>query len=483
MKSCCKRFEIYFFLFVFLVAVLLGAPCDSRAAKPANDKAKVVQPFVDLKSFPDMSDFDPLNPVIPTGDTIKIAIVAPFSGPAAPNGQMDFLYFQWIAHAVNKKGGIFVDGKKKLIEIIKADNMMNPANTKKVCERVILQDKAHFLISGHGSHLVKIVNQLAKQYNVISVVSSANSDELMDATNFNRNSFMLTMSVSQVGRAFAYYYGQVRKKEKKFYIICQDYSFGRGLADSFKKGLKEYYPDAEIVGEDYHKLFLTDYAPFLTKIKAANAEVIFTGDWLPDAGNLFKQARQMGVMLPFANVYMTDPVMLSEVGIDKTEGLVNLTQFGRENPIFRTKEEIRYYQMYQEAWKKWKTPYNTILYQVPTGDFGMYQGQMSWLLSVIARAKSTDPEKIIKVWEGDTFQYFYGKTVKMRACDHKVIQDFHIYEYVKPEKQKLSMNIPPYYWFNTFSAGGPCSTIPAAKVLPWMDQSLDRCKGKNDWGE
>ncbi|HLZ20109.1 MAG TPA: ABC transporter substrate-binding protein, partial [Smithellaceae bacterium] len=281
----------------------------------------------------------------------------------------------------------------------------------------------------------------------------------------------------------AYYYGQIRKKEKKFYILCQDYSFGRSMGDSFKKGLKEYYPEAQIVGEDYHKLFLTDYAPFLTKIKASGAEVIFTGDWYPDAGNLFKQSRQMGVMIPFANVYMTDPVALSEVGVEGTEGLVNISQFTKENPFFRSKEEIKYYSMYLKAWKKWKAPYNSILYQWPVNDFGMYKGQMLWLLSVISRAQSTDPEKIIKVWEGDVYSYPNGKIVRMRACDHKTIQDLHAIEHMRPEKQKASMNIPPYYWFNTYSVGGAGYVIPAEKILPWMDQKLDRCKGKNDWGE
>ena len=480
MKSCVKCFRLCCFVLV-IISLFLGLPGMSQAAK--NPSSKVVPTFLDYKSFPDMSDFDPNNPVIPHGDTIRIAIIAPFSGPAAVNGQMDFLYFQWIAHAVNKKGGILVDGKKKLVEIIKADNQMNPSNTKKVCERVILQDKAQFLISGHGSHLLKIVNQVARQHNVIAVNSSANSDELQDAANFNRNAFMLPMSVSQMGRSAAYYYGQIRKKEKKFYILCQDYSFGRSMGESFKKGIKEYYPEAQIVGEDYHKLFLTDYAPFLTKIKASGAEVIFTGDWYPDAGNLFKQARQMGVMIPFANVYMTDPVALSEAGVEGTEGLVNISQFTKENPFFRSKEEIKYYTMYLKAWKKWKAPYNSILYQWPVNDFGMYKGQMLWLLSVISRAQSTDPEKIIKVWEGDVYQYPNGKVVRMRACDHKTIQDLHAIEHMRPEKQKASMNIPPYYWFNTYSVGGAGYVIPAEKILPWMDQKLDRCKGKNDWGE
>ncbi len=62
------------------------------------------------------------------------------------------------------------------------------------------------------------------------------------------------------------------------------------MAQGFKDGLKDFYPEGQIVGEDYHKLFLTDYAPYITKIKASGAEVVWTGDRQPDAGNLLKQS-------------------------------------------------------------------------------------------------------------------------------------------------------------------------------------------------
>ena len=89
---------------------------------------------------------------------------------------------------------------------------------------------------------------------------------------------------------------------------------------ALKHGLKEYYPEAQIVGEDYHKLFLTDFAPYLTKIKASGAEVVYTGDWIPDAANLVKQARQMGIMLPFAHIFLNEPNFLHEVGVEGTKG-------------------------------------------------------------------------------------------------------------------------------------------------------------------
>jgi hypothetical protein len=64
-----------------------------------------------------------------------------------------------------------------------------------------------------------------------------------------------------------------------------------------------------------------------------------------------------------------------------------------------------------------------------------------------------------------------------------MIQDLTVGEYVPPEKQRESFNIPPYYWYDKTCGVGPTYLIPAGKILPWMDQNLDRCKGKNGWGE
>lgn len=102
---------------------------------------------------------------------------------------------------------------------------------------------------------------------------------------------------------------------------------------------------------------------------------------------------------------------------------------------------------------------------------------------MIERAKSTDPEKIIAVWENETYKFVNGNVVKMRACDHKTIQDLAVAEFVPWEQQKVSFNLPPYYWYKGTSFYGPTAVIPSAKVLPWMDQKLDRCEGNNDWGE
>ena len=441
----------------------------------------------DTAKMGDMSKFDPGHWVNPEGDVIKIAVVWPHSGPAALNGDMGWLCVSWAVYDINQRGGIMVDGKRKKIAIYKADTMSKADQAKKICERMVLQDKVNILIGNSGSNMVKIQNEVANKYKVISVNIGALADELQDATNFSRYAFMTSDSTSQIGRSMAYYYGQIRKKEKKFYILCQDYSYGHDMAQGFKDGLKEFYPEAQIVGEDYHKLFLTDYAPYITKIKAAGAEVVWTGDWQPDAGNLLKQSRQLGLTIPFANLFMDEPNALSEVGIEGTKGLVNIKHFEKAGPQFTSAfpGNAKFYTAWHNQWKNvWKTgSYNTPSFTWPWGTYGHWINQTYWMLSVIERAKSLDPEKIIKVWEGDTYQATNGRLYKMRGCDHKAIQGFRVAEYVPPAEQKQSMNMPPYVWNEKACMVGPSWEIPAAKVLPWMDQKLDRCKGKNDWGE
>ena len=470
------------FMAAYSPSISLAAKADKKAAAaktdPADKWAGKVNASFDINKMGNMSDFDPANPIVPTGDVIKIAHVSTFSGPGAINGEFHFAGLAWAVHDINKRGGIMVDGKKKRIALIKADTMGKPDQAKKVCERMILQEKVHFLVGTTGSNIMKVMNEVGNKYKIPVMNEGALSDELMDATNFGPYAFNTSATASQIGRGLAYYYGQVKKKEKKFFILCQDYSFGRSLADGFKAGLKEYYPDAQLVGEDYHKINLTDFAPYLEKIKASGAEAVFTGDFIPDAANLLKQARQLGILIPFAGLFMNDPNSLHELGVELTKGIVNIDMHD-VYPAFKYPGYDKFHNAWVKQWKTWTTsPFNTRLFEHGSTNLGFYTQQMYWLLSVIERAKSTDPEKIIKVWENDTYRFANGKVIKMRACDHKAMMDFMVTEYVGWEEQKSSFNIPPYYWFKGCAFNGPGVTIPAEKVMPWMDPKLDRCAGQ-----
>ena len=154
-------------------------------------------------------------------------------------------------------------------------------------------------------------------------------------------------------------------------------------------------------------------------------------------------------------------------------------------PFKTAPDYIKFYKAWSNQWKtKWKTaPYNSRGYELIGGAGGAFVMSTYWLLSVMERAKSTDAEKIVQLWEGDVYRYVNGKIVKMRGCDHKMITDLTVQEYVPPEQQKIAMTIPPFYWYKESSYTGPAHRISAAKILPWMDQKLGSCRGKNDWGD
>ncbi len=487
MKKIGKSFFMLLMVSIAL-SLMVYSPsivmAEEGKADPADKLAKANAAF-DGDKMGDMSDYDPSTWVSPTGDTIKIAIVASFSGPSAMNGQYYWGAVTWVAHDINKRGGIFVDGKKKLIEVIKADTMGKTDQAKKVAERMVLQEKVDVLWGTDGSHIQKVINEVANKYKVVAQNACSTSDDIQDAENFGPYSFQSGVSTDQVARGLAYYYGQIQKHDKKFYILCQDYGFGHNFADGFKRGLALYYPEAQIVGEDYHKLFLTDFAPYLEKIKASGAEVIFTGDWMPDASNLAKQSRQMGVNLPFAHIFMTETNTLHDVGIEGGRGWVNVFANHSPVPFSSAPGWLKLYEAWNNQWKKWTTPpYNSHTWAyMPAAVGGSWVTQTYWLVSVIERAKTTNADKIVQLWEGDTYRGADGKVLKMRACDHKAIEDLSATVYGTPEEQKATFTIPPYYWFKDASYASKIYTLPADKVLPWMDQCLDRCKGKNDWGE
>jgi hypothetical protein len=120
----------------------------------------------------------------------------------------------------------------------------------------------------------------------------------------------------------------------------------------------------------------------------------------------------------------------------RLQGLVNVAQYGIGNPAFRNENQIKYHKAWQKARTNWKAPYDTVLYTHPSGNIGAYITSVYWLLSVVERAGSTDPEKVIKVWEDDVYQGPSGNVYKMRACDHKQIGLLTVQEYVPPAEQK-----------------------------------------------
>jgi branched-chain amino acid transport system substrate-binding protein len=416
-------------------------------------------PGIDPSKISDMSDFDPNQPTYQGDDTIKIGLVEAFSGPGAINGQYYRMSTHWVAHDINKRGGILVDGKMKKVEVVLGNSMGKPSMVKKAAERLILRDKVDFLWGTAGSHNTKILQQVAKKYKKIFLNPMSLSDALHDGKNFNKYTFRTKMNVTMLGKALTYFYKD--RAEKRFYILNQDYSFGHSLADAIKKGLKEYRPDAKLVGESFHPLFLKDFAPFITKVKASNAQVIFTGDWDPDAANLIRQSRNLGLKVPFAHIYGDNFVTATAIGIEGGRGMVNANDYMLtvDTPANQKFIEI-WHKRYKQGYDK---PYGRPTYKWPATIFGATAESTYWLLDVVERAGTLDADKIIETWEGDKWVGLSG-VMEMRACDHQVVRDLFVTEFTHPNR-----------WFDNAASYGKPVVMPRNLAEPPVPKNLKRC--------
>ena len=107
---------------------------------------------------------------------------------------------------------------------------------------------------------------------------------------------------------------------KKVYIIGQDYSFGHAVRNAANSMLRKKRPDIQIVGDELHPLLkITDFAPYIAKIKASGADSVITGNWGNDMSLLLKAAADAGLQVNWYTYYAGGagaPTAIKQTGLD-----------------------------------------------------------------------------------------------------------------------------------------------------------------------
>jgi len=249
---------------------------------------------------------------------------------------------------------------------------------------------------------------VAEKNKVIYTMLGVESD-FLTGKNFNKYSFRTCFTTGNRARAYTEFFKT--KPWRKFYLMNQDYAFGHAVADDFKKVTTKEIPDVKIVGEDYTPFGQKDFGPYISKILSSGAEIIFTGNYGADLSNLIIQGAQMGIKLPirYATYFLDDDVQLPQIGQAAVGGFVNSTYL----PTINTPQNKAFLERWHKKFKDTDHPW-------PAANLGYsYNGAM-FLFSAIKKAKSFDPEAVIKAWEGMEYESLVGKQI-MRACDHQIM--------------------------------------------------------------
>ena len=199
---------------------------------------------------------------------------------------------------------------------------------------------------------------------------------------------------------------------KNVYLINQDYSFGHSVRTAAKAMLGAKRPDIKIVGDELHPLLkITDFAPYIAKIKASGADTVVTGNWGQDFALLLKAAADAGLKVNWYTYYAGG-----------TGGPTAIKQANLNHQVFQVGEGIANLdnKPSQEFEKALRAKYDFSLF------YPRAVNQMRMLAAAADKAKSIDPIKVALALEGMEFDVFNGGKGNMRKDDHQFFQPIYI---------------------------------------------------------
>ncbi len=380
-------------------------------------------------------------------EPIKMLDLNPQTGVMKDVGDRYQLSVKFWEEEVNKAGGIL----GRPVKVFYDDHQTKPDVATRKAVRYISEEKIEFMMTGVGTHIANAMADVADKNKVI-FLNYAPAGDALTGKDFRRHHFRVSLQNSQQAGALAAYFAA--SPYKKYYILCQDYAFGHDVAEAFKKGMKKMGASWQLVGEDYHPIGQKDFGPYISKIISSGAEVLITGNFVPDLLVLLKQGASLGLKAKIGSYYMEDPYILQAVG-DAAIGALTVEIYALTTDTTQNKA-------YVDRWHKRKMDPN-----LPYPDFiiGKSYQAMKFMEEAIKSANSTKAEDVIKAWEGLTTEGLIGK-MTMRACDHQVIAPVCVSE-VMPGSN-------PYYKFPYI---GKPTIIPAEKAaLPQDEVDNPRCK-------
>ena len=216
---------------------------------------------------------------------ITIGLVAPLTGPVAAYGDQVKNGAQTAVDVINKNGGVL--GEKLVLKL--ADDAGDPKQGVSSAN-LLVGEKVKFVVGPVTSGVAMAVSDVLAESGVLMVTPTATSPAL---TTRGLTNVFRTCGRDDQQADIAANYVLKNLKDKKIAIVHDKGTYGKGLADAFQKGinaggLKEVAALTVNPGDK-------DLSAVVTRLKAANVEVIYFGGYHPEGGLLARQLADGGV--------------------------------------------------------------------------------------------------------------------------------------------------------------------------------------------
>ena len=334
-------------------------------------------------------------------DKIFIGHLTPMTGFLGALGGWAQLGIQMAAEEINAAGGVL--GRQ--LSILSEDSI-NPDNAATKAQRMLDRDGVSLLMGEISSASALAISQVAARNKRLYMALGPRSDTLRGKS-CNRYMFCTdipnTVMVNAVGAALLRD-GMV--KGKKFHTLTADYVFGHDLL----RAAKAFFAanNATLTGDELVATDVTDFSPYLLKIRQARPDVVCLNLAGNQVTNFVKQYSEFGLSFP-------------TVGFNLNTA--DAWAAGKGN-LSGTWPTVWYHTL--------ETPGSLAFVEAFRKKHGKPPENHAWIqyiaLKLIAQAmtetKSTETETLVTHLEkGAEFDILKARKAHFRSWDHQLIQE------------------------------------------------------------
>ncbi|MGA2108812.1 MAG: ABC transporter substrate-binding protein [Syntrophorhabdales bacterium] len=327
--------------------------------------------------------------------TVKIGMITSLTGPMAPAFKDLADAAKPTADLLNRRGGVTIQGKKYLVEIVAEDDQSSPPGAVAATNR-LTQQGVKFVLPPLfiPSHMA--MTPLAEDAKMLSMKAMG---AVRDQANPNlKYSFVASTFVynSPVGHD---YLQKHYPKVKRIAVISPDDPVGKIYRELAEKEIKAR--GLELVFEEQFKIGSEDFYPLLTKALQAKPDaidIVFSIE--PWSAGLINQSRELGFAGPiYASVGLLGDINILK-GMIEPKYAYDIFQMGADVQSTKMPAIVKDYRAVVAQYVK--TPFNTSHLAVLDAAYVLVQG--------IEKAQSLDTDKVARALESmNSIDTVYGR--------------------------------------------------------------------------
>jgi len=379
-------------------------------------------------------------------DKIRIGHLTPMTGFLGALGEYAAMGIRMSVEEINGAGGLL--GRQ--IDLISEDSV-NPQTASTKAQRMIERDGVAVLMGEINSASALTISQVAARNTKLFMSIGARSDALR-GKNCNRYTFHVdipvTVMVNAVGQALV---RDNMVKGKKVFSLTADYLFGHDLSKAAKKFFAAN--GGNQIGDELVATDVTDFSPYLLKIRQAKPDLIATNLAGNQVTNFVKQYAEFGLPYPV-------------VGFNLNTADAWAAGDGNLGGIWPT---VWHHDLTTPGSRAFVAAFTKKYGKVPENHAWIEYVSMKMLAQAITETKSVDTDKLIAYFESEAqFDILKARKAYFRSWDHQLMQEAYPFT-VKPKGQAKDK------WdFLAFGEAVPAPNQPLDLLAPTRAES--ECK-------